>query len=116
MRKGVFLPMRVDDPARVLSTSQGAPAGRHLLIGAGGSNDALFRPAALASDDAGGRTYQSLVPFDVPVELVLSSSPVQLADAVGTPLQARTTTIPVSVPRGQTPSAVRVVVTGLRAP
>lgn len=111
LRKGALVPIRVDDPNRTLSQSQA----KGLLVGVGG-DDKLFRPAVLLSEDAGGRTYESLIPFDFPVKLVLASPSFQLANEQGTPLPAKTTVITYTAPAAQTPPAVRVIVTGARVP
>jgi hypothetical protein len=114
LRKGAILPIRVEDPARTLALNEGKTPGAHLLAGVG-AGDALFRPALLVSEDGTGRTYHSLVPFDVPVKVVLSSSAFQLADERGAS-QPKTTILPVIAPRGQAQPAVRVIVTGSRNP
>ncbi len=114
LRKGALVQIRVEDPARVLSQNQGTTPGAHLLLGVGGS-DGLFRTAVLVSDDAGVRHYQSLVPFGLPIKLVMSSSFFQLADALGTPLQARTTSMTLTAQAGAAPPLVRVIVTGKRS-
>jgi len=104
--------VRVDDAGQHLARHEGKTAGAHLLLGVGADNF-VFRPASLASQDSGGRDYRVLVPFDAPVKLVVSSSFFQLRDAVGLPL-ARTgsTVIPVTVPPGQNPGFIRLIVTG----
>lgn len=114
LRKGAAVPIRVEDPVRSLSQNERITRGAHLLPGVAGT-DRLLRPAVLMSQDSGGRNYQSLIPFDTPVKLLFSSSFFQLADERGTPLQARTNSMTVVVPSGKQPSAVRLVVTGVRA-
>ncbi len=113
MRKGAAIPIRIDDPTRSLSQDQGRTPGAHLLLGVGGT-DGLFRPAVFVSEDGGGRNYQTLVPFDLAIKMVASSSFFQMADGLGTPLQAQTTAIPLTVPARSTPPGIRFIVTGRR--
>lgn len=112
MKKGVAVPIRVDDPGGLLPRHEGKTEGAHLLLGV--SNDAFaFRPARLISADARGRNHQVVVPFGSPVKLVVFSSFFRLTDASGFALpSARSTAIPVLVPPGQQPPVIRLVVTG----
>jgi hypothetical protein len=112
MKRGAAVPIRVDDPAQLLSQHEGKTPGAHLLIGAG--NDAsVFLPAPITSKDVAGRNYQVVIPFNSPSKLVVRSAFFQLADAAGSPLsRAAATFIPLSVPSGQQPATIRLRVTG----
>ena len=110
MSKGAVVPIRIDDPAHLLSQQEGKTAGAHLLVGVG--TDALFfRTAPIVSSDASGRYHQIVVPFAAYAKLVVRSSFFKLSDAGGSPLSP-VAVIPVTVPAGQAPTAIRVVVTG----
>jgi hypothetical protein len=115
LRKGALIPIRLDDPAGVVTRDHGKAPGAHLMVGIG-TNEALFRPAARVAEDPNGQTYQVLIPFDTPAKLVFSSEYFQIADERGTPMQARTTQIPISVPARSTPATVRFIATGKRSP
>jgi hypothetical protein len=113
LKKGVAVPIRVDDPGRSLSQYEGKTPGAHLLLGV--SNDALvFHPAQLTSEDSNGRNHQIVIPFDAPVKLVVSSFFFQLSDASGIPLpRTGSVAIPVTVPTGQQPVPIKLTVTGV---
>jgi len=111
MKKGVAVPIRVDDPGRLLSQHEGKTPGAHLLIGVG--NDAfVFLPASVTSQDAGGRNQQVVIPFNSPVKLAVYSSFFQLADATGLALPKTGAAILLTVPTGQQPATVGLRVTG----
>ena len=112
VKKGVAVPIRVDDPGQLLSQHEGKTPGAHLLLGV--SNDVLvFHPAPLTSQDSNGRNHQILIPFDATVKLVVSSSFFQLNDAAGIPLpRTGSIAIPVNVQTGQQPIPIKFTVTG----
>jgi hypothetical protein len=111
LKKGVIVPVRVDDPGQWLSENERESAGAHLLLGV--SNDRfVFHPAMISSQDSGGRSYGILIPFDAPAKLLVSSAFFRLSDAVGLPLRLGSTAIPVTVPAGQNPGLIRLTVTG----
>jgi hypothetical protein len=105
------VPIRVNDPAQLLPQNEGKTAGAHLLIGI--ANDGgVFRPAPVISQDATGRNYQIVIPFNHPVNLSVYSSFFQLAGANGISLPRTGTSIPVTVSSGQQPAAITLLVTG----
>lgn len=112
MGKGVALPIRVDDPSQLLSNNEGKTPGAHLLIGV--ASDALvFHHATLVSTDSAGRNYEIVIPFGVPVKLVVNGGFFLLGDTLGQALSRTSSTlIPVTVPAGQQPSTIRLAVTG----
>ncbi len=111
MKKGVAVPIRVDDPAGLLSQHEGKTPGAHLLIGVG--NDAfVFVPASVTSQDAKGRNQQVVIPFNAPVKLVVYSSFFQLADAMGVALPKTGAAIVLTIPTGQQPATIGLRVTG----
>ncbi|MGH9660449.1 MAG: carboxypeptidase-like regulatory domain-containing protein [Bryobacteraceae bacterium] len=112
LRKGAVVPIRVDDSGQRLAQHEGKTAGAHLLLGVG-SDNLVFRQASIASRDATGANYRILIPFDTALKLIISSSFFQLSDAVGLPLsRSGSTAIPLLVPAGQSPSTIRLIVTG----
>jgi hypothetical protein len=104
--------IRVEDAGQLLNQHEGKTAGAHLLIGV--SSDAfVFHPAVLAWSDNAGRNYQVTVPYDASVNLVLGSSFFSVADDAGSALPQRgSASIPIRVPTGQPPAAVKFHVTG----
>ncbi len=112
MKKAAVVPIRVEDPNKLLVQHEARAPGAHLLIGV--ANDARwFRPAVVTSRDAGGKNYEVLVPFNSTVNIVVHSSFFQLADASGMPLpRTGAAVIPVTVQAGQQPPTVRLRVTG----
>ena len=113
MRKGVTVPIRVEDPGRLLEQHEGKTPGAFLLLGVF-SDASVFHPAPVISKDASGRNHEIVVPHDTPVKIIVTSSFFQLNDAAGRQL-SRTgpAEIPVTVPLGQTASTIRLVVTGV---
>jgi len=112
MKKGVAVPVRVDDPGQLLVQHEGKTPGAHLLIGIG--NDAgMFLPAVTTSRDAGGRNQQIVIPYDSPVKVVVNSGFFRLADQNGNAIAKTGTGIPVLVPAGSLPTALLVKVTGV---
>ncbi len=110
--KGAFVTVRVTDPAQLLSANEGKTPGAHLLIGTG--TDAIFfRTAALTSQDAGSRNYQLLIPIDRTLNLSVTSTFFQLADAAGKGLPKSANLIPVRASSGQPPPAIVLTVAGV---
>jgi hypothetical protein len=108
---GAVVPIRVNDPAQLLPQNEGTTPGAHLLLGF--ANDrAVFRPAPLISQDAAGRNYQIVIPFNHPVNLAVVSSFFQLTNATGITLPRTGAIIPVAVPSGQQPPIITLAVTG----
>jgi hypothetical protein len=113
LKKGAAVPIRIDDPSQLLSQHEGKTPGAHLLLGVG--NDAFaFRPVSILAQDANGRDHQIIVPFNLPVKLVVHSSFFQLSDATGIPLSRTGAAIPVLVPSGTQPTIIKLKVTGGR--
>lgn len=112
MRNGVAVPIRIEDPGQSLSRYEGSTAAAHLLLGVS-SDTFVFHPASLISQDAIGRNYQIVIPFDAAARLIVYSSFFQLSNGVGVPLpKTGSTALPVTVPAGQNPSVIRLIVTG----
>ena len=112
MVDGVVVPIRVNDPQKLLVKNEGVTPGAHLLIGVG-HPPFLFDDAFIASQDSGGRTYQITVPFGFAANLVVDSSFFRLSNAAGTALpQGAATFIPFTVAQGQSPPSIVLNVTG----
>ena len=112
LKRGVFVPIRIDDPSGTLLRNEGKTAAAHLLLGLNRENF-VFYPAFLVSQDSTGKNYGIHVPFGARLNLVVSSSFFQLSDSVGIPLsKSGSTSIPLIVPTGQTPNAIKLIVTG----
>ncbi|HEY7390444.1 MAG TPA: hypothetical protein VH640_18145 [Bryobacteraceae bacterium] len=114
LKTGAVVPIRVDDPGQLLTHYEGTVPGAHLLIGIG-TDARVFMPAAVISQDSGGRNQQVVVPFNSAVKLVVFSSQFQLSSS-GIPLPRASSTIPIGVPSGQTPPTIVLQVTGRSAP
>jgi hypothetical protein len=112
LKKGVAVPIHVNDPGQWLAQNEGKTPGAHLLLGV--ANDAfVFEPAAITSQNSTGRNYSVVIPFATSVNLIVSSSFFQLSDATGTPLpRTGSTAIPITVSNGQQPTTLTLTVTG----
>ena len=111
LKKGAVVPIRVDDVGRLLPQHEGKTAGAHLLMGF--ANDAhAFRAIPVVSQDQIGRDHRAVVPYNRALKLWIFSSFFLLGDATGAALSKSGTTIPILVPSGEQPKAIRVVVTG----
>ena len=107
--------MRVDDPGQFFAASA-AKAGASLLIGVS-SDSFVFHRAVLLAQDAGGRTYQVLIPFDRSIHIVAASASFQLSGAGGILLAASSgSAIPVLVPSGHPPPIVTLRIIGRVSP
>lgn len=112
MKKGAAVSIRLEDPGQLLAQHDGKTPGADVLIGVGNDGSA-FLPARVVSRGPNGKDLQVVIPFNSPVRLVVQSSFFQLADESGVPLpKARSTSIPLTVPTGQQPPAIRLRVTG----
>jgi hypothetical protein len=100
MKKGVALPIRVDDPTQLLSNNEGKTPGAHLLIGV--ASDALvFHHATLVSTDSAGRNFEIVIPFGAPINLVVNGGFFLVSNVLGQPLTPTASTlIPVIVAAG----------------
>ncbi len=116
MRKGAAVPIRIEDPGQRLLQYEGKAAGAHLLIGVG--NDAFgFMTARLVSRDANSKTYEVVLPFDSPRNVVIRSPGFRLTDGAGVALpQTKASMVPVMVPLGQKPGEIRLTLSGGVAP
>jgi hypothetical protein len=115
LTKGAAVRLRVNDSAGLLTANEAKTPGAHLLVGVGMDN-LLFRPAAIVSQDAAGRTYQVVVPFDRSVQISVASAHFQLSEVTGKALAKFGNLIPVLVPSGQQPPNLVLNVTGTSKP
>jgi hypothetical protein len=113
LRIGAEVPIRIDDPGRLVLQSEGRIAGGRFLAGVRTATF-TFRPAVVMSQEGAGQTLKVVIPFDKLVHLTVASSFFRLADSAGTPFSGPGRTIPVFAPAGQTPAAVRLSVTGAK--
>jgi hypothetical protein len=73
LKRGVAVPIRIDDPDRLLSTHEGKTRGAHLMLGV--ANDArVFRSAKHVSQDVSGQDMHVIIPFNRAIKLVVYSS------------------------------------------
>ncbi len=119
LKKGVAVPIRIDDATQLLSKSEGKTPGAHVLIGFINPASA-FRHATLLSNVSTGRNHQIVIPFDTPVNLVVSNSFFQVRDnavkstpagGVGVTIPSTGKIIPLLVPTGKAPPAISLSVT-----
>lgn len=113
MKKGIAVPIRIDDPAQVLAQQEDKTPGAHLLIGIS-SETFAFHPARIVSRDSGGRNQDVVIPLNSSVKISVFSPFFQLADAGGSPVALKRLSIPVAVAAGQQPPVIRLTVTGRR--
>lgn len=85
LKKGVFQPIDVEDPAQLL-LKNAASSGAHLLLGTTARNG-VFVPAVRVSEGDRSRSYSLLLPAGVPVSLSLGSGFYTLSDGLGVPVQ-----------------------------
>jgi hypothetical protein len=81
MSKGTRVKIRIDDAGKRLEKERNNPRA-HLAAGAMSANN-LYLPAVVTTEDAAGRDYEVLAPFDTDVTISVSSSYFALADDKG---------------------------------
>ncbi len=115
LKKGALVPIHVNDPGQLISAHEGKTPGAQLILCV--STDALYsRNASFVSQDASGRNYQLLVPFDRRLSLSVTAGLFRIADATGRALPASGNFIPILAPSGQQTAPVVLAVTGLSMP
>lgn len=115
LKKGVFVPVRLNDPSGLLAQYEGKSASAQLLIGV--ENDAsFFRTAPIVSTDSAGRNHQVLIPFGAPINLVICSPVFQLSNAAGIALPTSSTSILIFVQRGDQAQTLTLNITGVTLP
>ena len=113
LKKGVVLPLHLDDPSGLLAAYEGKRPGAHVLLGV--TTDAgTFHPAALVVKDAAGRKHQVAVPAAALVKLVVASSFFRLSDPSGAVLANTSVQIPTTVQLGMAPSPIVLRVIGTK--
>ena len=70
-----------------------------------------FRPAIPVSEDSAGKNQQIVVPFDRPVNLLVSSSFFRVSNGSGVALPKTGTSMPVTAQSGQHPPSFWLTVT-----
>jgi len=113
MKPGVAVPIRVDDPNQLLSKYGTSTPGAHVLIGVS-TVSGLFQPATLLGDDGKGRNHQVVIPFDSPTTVAIRSDHFLMTDSTGKAVANGSANGPVSVPTGNTPSQIKVTISGFR--
>ncbi len=78
LKKATTLSVRVNDPGRNLSRKAGDTVTPHVLVG-GFDMSGIFHPAREVKD-AGGSTYELVIPTDFPVRMVVQSAQVAMDD------------------------------------
>jgi len=112
VKRGVTVPIRIDDPPQLLAQHLGKTPGADLLLGVN-DNALMFHPAPLSSKDSSGRSHQIVIPFDASVNLAVTSGFFRLADASGQEVaRAGAAMIPMRVASGQQAAIVKLVVIG----
>jgi hypothetical protein len=92
--RGVFLRVRVNDPIRLLPSSESSPlAPAHLIVGVFFGTGASLAAQRVGAD-AGGQDYRMAIPAGVPLDLWVVSGFVSLADQNGAALKSTGTRIP----------------------
>jgi hypothetical protein len=111
MKKGVIIPIRVDDPTGSLNQNEGKIPGAHLLLGTTNSVSS-YRQATVVSSDASGRNYQILIPFGSTINIVAFSTYFSLVNSLGASVPRPGSTTRVLVHQGQAPPSLYFQVTG----
>jgi hypothetical protein len=112
LRRGAEVPIRIDDPGRLVLQSDGRIAGALFLVGVRTATF-TFRPAVVMSQEGAGQTLKVVIPFDKLVHLTVASSFFRLTDSTNTGIVLPGPENGV-VPAGQPPAAVRLSLTGAR--
>ena len=113
MQRSAALQVRIDDPGNLIPRIGTLSGGSYLMLGAT-SSTSVFHSLQQLSVDATGRTYQIVIPFNTPVQLVVASS-LMFADSSGSPLVSGVTArIPVIAPSGGSVPLVRLTVMGAK--
>lgn len=116
MKKGFPLKIRVNDAAGLLSAAESP--GKTVGVNPGVfSENHLFVPAYEVSRDAGGYTYQAVVPFDLPLHVSVSGTNLAVATTLaGAPAKSNFST-PITIPSGTTTLApITVAISAVVAP
>lgn len=101
LKRGVAVPIRIDDAGQLLAGNEGKTPGAGLLLSVQGPG-LFFRLVPLVSKDSGGRNYQIVIPFNTALTLDVHPSLYQLTVANSlAPSPSTSTTIPLLVPAGQ---------------
>jgi hypothetical protein len=121
--KGSVLQVRINDPLKLLTTATAATAG-DIIVGIL-LPQALFQPMRLASSDSTGRTYDTAIPFGMPVKVQIHSTHLEIADSNGISLAptgaapgsgvaslASASTLTVQAPTGTATQVMTFSVTG----
>jgi len=112
LKRGVSVPVRVDDPAQLMATNEGKTPGAGLFLCVRGPG-LFFRRVPLVSTDSGGRNYQIVVPFDTGLTLMVHPSFYRLAAANNVALsQSASTQIPLLFSAGQQASPIKFTISG----
>jgi hypothetical protein len=116
LKRGVAVPVRIDDPGQFLPQNEGATPRAGLLLMLSGPG-LFFRLVPLVSQDSTGRSYQIVVPPNTPLTLLVQSSFYHLNDATGTALsQGGSTKIPILVTSGQQLPPITFTIASAQAP
>jgi hypothetical protein len=113
LKRGVALPIRIDDAGGLLDKNEKSRAGAHVLVGVG-TTSGMFQPAAVTASDKQGRTHEVLIPFDAPVKLVVQSDLFQMATDKGVAFASGRNESTVNIPAGSSASTITVKVTGIK--
>lgn len=105
LRPAAVLELRVEDPGKRLSEHEGKTPGAHLMLGV--VNDAsMFREAIQVSRDAGGRSYELVVPLGTPAKILCQSTFFQVLTQSGIPVPKTGLIFFVTIPPGQRPNPI----------
>lgn len=101
MKRGRLLAIRVNDPGKLLPKVVGQPSGKELSLRMAGPS-ALVRRIPIIGEDAGGRTYGIVIPYDAAHKLWIDSSNFALNDENGHGYSG-STALDIRVSRGDPP-------------
>ena len=113
MKRGVTVPVRIDDAGELLDKNEKTRAGAHVLVGVSTASG-MFQPAEVKSGDKKGRNHEVLIPFDAPVKLVVQSALFQLANDKGVAIANGRSETTVTIPSGRSADPVTVKITGIK--
>lgn len=115
VRRGRWLMVRVKDPQKLLPEAKGRSAGPEMRVRVAGRNG-LIRHLPIVAQDKEGRTYGTIVPFESPHQLSISSTGFQFQDSAGAarmsaPMSAAEP-MPLNVARGGADVIREIVISG----
>jgi hypothetical protein len=112
LQRGVAVPIEVEDSGQLLVRHEGRTRGARLLIGIR-TADYVLRLAPVVHQQDVSRRHEIVIPFDMPVKVIIRSSMFQVRDSGGTLIgRGSATALPLVIPAGHKVAPIKLMVTG----